>query len=184
MSATATDAKSLPIHLGVAEQGKLYALNGQAPLALSYFREALRLAQDAQEAEMFARHYSECAVETMETMGGFDEVIAYCDRLIDHYRAMTELNDFARKDLAHAHQRRAMALLKKGDSEAAREALETALQTFSELPLAKAVHRWLVTGLHITPERVSAEQKRQHYFSIRPETVNPAAAVRIPALEP
>lgn len=170
-------------HLGVAEQGKLHALAGKHPLALQYFREALRLCQDADDAEMFARHYTECAMESLELLGGYDEVIAYCDRIVDHYAGLDALNEFARRDLAHTHQRRAMALLKQGQQEASRESLEQAIRHFSPLPLAKAIHRWLATGLHVTPERVTAEQKRHRYFSIRPDTVNPAVAIRMPALE-
>lgn len=172
------------LHHGIAEQGKLYSLEGDHLKALAYYREAMRLAVANRAPEVFFRHYLECSLESLELLGHLDDVLAYCQRAIDHYNENPPKNALARRDLASIHLRHGLVLLKAGDKEESRRSLERARQLSGDkpgtLPLGNAVLGWLRVGLHITPDRITAEQHRQGYFSVRRETVRPDKAIRLP----
>ncbi|MCP4699105.1 MAG: peptidylprolyl isomerase [Gammaproteobacteria bacterium] len=180
--------KGMKLHLGIAEQGKLYALEGNHQMALMYYRYAMHLAVQAKDPEIFFRHYLECVIETLEQTESYSEVLEYCDKAIAHYASLEEeqgpLDDLARRDLAHIHQRKGVVLLKSGRKEEARvpfrQALELLKTLKQELPLSKTLLRWLESGLHIEPRRILVEQERSKYFSIRADTVNPERAIKLP----
>lgn len=175
--------QGLSLHLGIAEQGKLLALDGQHTLALAYYREAMRRAVDEKAPDVFFRHYMECALETLEHMGAFEDLLAYCDKAIAHYAEQPE-SEIALFDLATIHQRRGLVLLKAGRAEEARQALDLALETARatdrSLPLAATVSRWLAGQLAVSPERIFQEQKRREYFTVRADNVEPRRAVKLP----
>jgi tetratricopeptide (TPR) repeat protein len=176
------------LHLGIAEQGKLYALAGDHKLALTYYREAIRMAVSSSAPEVFFRHYMECTLESLERMGAFAEVVGYADRAIAHYAELTpsseEQRALIRTDLVSIHQRRGAALLKMGRVEEARGALERAVALAREasmpLPLSQALLGWITRGFHVEPQRVLMEQEATRYFSVRPDTVDKTLAVALP----
>jgi len=159
-------------HVKTAEDGKRQALAGDHRAALERYREALRLAVAAAEPEVFFRHYLECALESLERLGAYAEVLEYCDRAIEHYRATPPRHELARVDLAHIHQRRGIVLLKQRDPTRAAAALTEAARLAGSvgcaLPLAAAVLEWLNRGWQVDAERLLAEQERHGYFSVRP----------------
>jgi tetratricopeptide (TPR) repeat protein len=159
-------------HLGIAAHGKQRALAGDHRAALERYREALRLAVAAREPEVFFRHYLECALESLERLEAYAEVLEYCDRAIEHYRTTPPPHDLARVDLAHVHQRRGIVLLKQRDPARAAVALTEAARLAASarcaLPLTAAVLEWLNRGWQVDPERLLAEQERHRYFSVRP----------------
>jgi len=173
------------LHMGVAEQGKVHALRGDHVAALMHYREAMAIAAREQAPPLVLRHYVECALESLEHMGAYDEVLAYCERAVEHYRVHPPESRLARLDLATIHQRRGVALLKQGDRDDAERALALACAEASEaearLPLADALLRWLRAQLTITPQRLAAELARHNYCSVREDTVTPDRAVSLPA---
>ena len=170
------------VHLGIAEQGKLHALAGEHQAALAHYREAMALAVRAGEPEVFFRHYLECTLESLELMGALDEVLAYCDRALEHYRAQPPAHDVAIRDLAHIHQRRGIVLLKRGERAAARSDLAACARLQpGAMPLAATLLRWVDTGLHFDTARILAEQHRCQFFSVRRDAVAPERAIPLPA---
>jgi tetratricopeptide (TPR) repeat protein len=185
MSVAPTPEPELPrgmrLHMGIAEQGKLYALAGDHARALHYYRMAIQLTVQAGDPEIFFRHYLECVMESLEQTSALAEVLAYCDKAIALYDERPPANPLATADLASIHQRRGAVLLKMGEPAEARAALRSALAVTSEigraLALAQTLLRWLDAGYHIDPARVLAEQRRTEYFSVRRETVDAQRAV-------
>jgi len=174
-----------PLHSGIAEQGKVNALRGNHVEALRHYREAMNMAVRARAPEVVFRHYLECALESLEHMGAYAELLEYCDKAISHYAERPPENPMAELDLATIHQRRGVALMKLGDRPGAKQALTVAVagakSCAAQLPLAEQLLRWLKGELTIGKERVLAEQHRHHYFSVRKDMVRPERAVPLPA---
>lgn len=159
-------------HLAAAETGKRAAQRGEHRAALGHYREAMRLAVSMKAPEVFFRHYLESALESLELMEAYDNVLEYCDRAVLHYELNPPAHEVATLDLATIHQRRGVVLLKSGRGQEAREALAKALETGSRigatLPLARALLGWLARGLTVSSDRIVSEQRRLHYFSGSP----------------
>lgn len=172
------------VHLGIAEQGKVYALAGKHALALLYYRYAIHMTVQAQDPEIFFRHYLECVMESLEQMGSYAEVLAYCTKAIEFYAQNPPPNPLAQRDFAHIYERQGAVLLKMGEKEQAGQAFEAALRVLQSsgqtLPLVQTLLRWVKSGLHIDPQRVLAEQRRTHYFSVRSDTVEANRAIKLP----
>lgn len=172
------------LHAGIAEHGKLCALRRDHVGALMHYREAMAMAIRLQAPEIVVRHYLECALESLEQMGAYSELIEYCDRAIAHYREHPPQNRLAHADLATIHQRRGVVRLKQGDRGRAAESLSEACAVAEAagvtLPFADLLRRWIGSALTITPNRLAAEEVRHHYRSVRPETVTPSRAIPLP----
>jgi tetratricopeptide (TPR) repeat protein len=172
------------LHMGIAEQGKVHALLGQHALALVYYRHAIHMAVQVQDPEIFFRHYLECVMESLEQMGSYAEVLAYCAKAIEFYAQNPPPNPLAQRDLAHIYERQGVVLLKSGEKDEAIKAFEqgsTVLEGSGQtLPLIQTLLRWLKAGLHVDPNRVLAEQRRNHYFSVRSDTVDASRAIQLP----
>ncbi len=172
------------LHMGIAEQGKLHAVDGDHKLALQYYRRAMHMAVSAEDSEFFFRHYLECVMESLEHLGSFEDVLIYCEKALELYAKKPPEDPVSVRDLAHVHQRKAVALIKSGDVEAAAEPLREAVRLVREadqtIPLAEALLRWVDAGYRIDPARVLAEQKRHGYFSVRRDTVDASRAVKLP----
>jgi len=158
-------------HLRVAEEGNVAALRGDHKAALLRYREAIRLAVQSRAPEVFFRCYMEATLESLELMEDFGSVIEYCDRATAHYAAQPPAHDVAWLDLASIHQRKGAVLLKMGDHEAARQALEAALaigvRIGARLELARLLHGWIARSFFVSADRITQEQRRLHYFSVR-----------------
>ncbi|QTA84021.1 tetratricopeptide repeat protein [Desulfonema magnum] len=182
------ELSEIKLHVGIAEQGKVYALAEDYPKALLYYRQAMHMTVQAQDPEIFFRHYLECIMECLEQMGSFAEVLEYCEKAIQYYKDNAPPSTMEQWNFAHVYQRKGAVCLKTGDTEVAGEAFKKALEIAGEIgeitsrtmPLTQTLLRWISSGLHIDPQRVTAEQKRTQYFSVRQETVDPKRAVRLP----
>lgn len=172
------------LHMGIAEQGKVYSLAGKHALALTYYRQAMHMAVRAQDPEVFFRHYLECIMESLEHMGAYPEVLEYCAKAIEFYAEHPPPNPLALQDLAHVYERQGAVLLKQGEKDKAAQAFEQGVAllkgTGPTPPLIQTLLRWIKTGMHIDPHRVLAEQKRTRYFSVRSDTVDPKRTVKLP----
>jgi tetratricopeptide (TPR) repeat protein len=162
-------------HLQIAEAGKHAALRGDHRRALGHYREAMRIAVTRGAPEVFFRHYLEATLESLELLEAFDDVLTYCERAIAHFAAHPPQHAVAELDLAWIYQRRGSVLVKRGEIASARAALEQALagavRIGAQLPLASLLLDWLRRGLAVSKHRVLVEQRRLHYFSVRPDTV-------------
>lgn len=178
-------------HLQIAEAGKRAALRGDHRAALGHYRDAMRLAVTTGAPEVFFRHYLEATLESLELSEAFDEVLAYCDRAIAHYATHPPGHALAELDLASIHQRRGVVLLKRGGPGAAppsgatlalEHAVAGAARIGARLELSERLLDWIRRGLAATRQRILAEQRRLHYFSVRPDTVGilPSPADRPP----
>lgn len=178
------EMSSLNIHMGIAEQGKLYALEGNHKLAMVYYREAMNKCMQAGDPELFFRVYLEAALESLEWLGMYEEVVAYCDRALALYEQTPPPDEMARLDLIYIHQKKGINLMKKGQKEEAQAVLKTAIDMMKKeghpLPLASAFLRWLASGFHLDEKRMIAEQQKNQYFSVRKDTVNPERAIKLP----
>jgi len=166
-----TAAGADTLHAAVAEHGKICALDGDHVAALMHYREAMSMGVRQNAPAIVMRHYLECALESLEHMGAYDELLQYCDRAVEHYRLHPPEHGLAQFDLATIHQRRGVALLKQGKrDEAARAfavACAAAAAAEARLPLAEVLRRWIEAQLTITPDRLAAEQQRHRYYSVR-----------------
>jgi len=172
------------LHVGVAEHGKVCALDGDHVTALMHYREAMSICVRLNAPAIVVRHYLECALESLEHMGAYDELLQYCDRAVAHYRQHPPENGLAQFDLASIHQRRGVALLKQGKRDDAARAFEEACLTAAAadagVPLAETLLRWIKAQLTISSDRIAAEQRQHHYYSVRTDTVMRSRAVPLP----
>jgi hypothetical protein len=178
-------------HVGLAEAGKAAALRGDHANALLRYRDAMRLAAELDAPDVFRRHYLEIALESLELLEEFDSVLEYCDRAIAHYTGHPPQSDVASLDLASIHQRKGAVLMKMAGApsgrsgrpdarDAAREALGQAIaigeRIGARLELARLLYGWIARGLAVPADRITREQRRLRYFSVRPDTVRPSSA--------
>lgn len=174
---------SAGLHMGIAERGKIYAVEGDHSSALQYYRVAMRIAVMAKDPEIFFRHYLECVMESLEHMGAYEEVLAYCDKAIALYAETPPPNVMAKMDLASIHLRRGVVLLKQGERAEAQLSLrasqEVAKSVGGELPLARVLLRWAQTGYVIDSARVVAEQRRSGYFVVRKDQLERGRAIEL-----
>ena len=176
--------KGFQLHMGIAEQGKLYALENNHQLALLYYRTAINMTVSAKDPEIFFRHYLECSLESMEHLGMLEEVLNYCDQALELYKNNPPPNEFARMDFVYIHQKKAVILMKLGKKKEAIEffnkALELAKQEKAKLPLTLTLLRWLRGGYFIEAARITAEQYKEAYFNVQKDTVDPSKAIKLP----
>ncbi|EHR69519.1 hypothetical protein BurJ1DRAFT_0637 [Burkholderiales bacterium JOSHI_001] len=170
------------LYVGLGEQGKAHALAGRHAEALRHYREAMRQAQADGAPEVFMRHYTQCALESLERMGAYDEVLATCDNAARHYSAHPPADDIARKDQASFLERAGVVLLRRQRLDDARSKLQEAVQAAGPLPmpLAGTLLGWLRSQLHLSAARLDAELARQRYWSVRADTVRREWAVALP----
>lgn len=132
-------------------------------------------ARAAQAPMILLRYYSDCVVESLELLGDFDAVLAYCDAALEGYGDGQPMSDLGCRDVASLHERRAAVLTKAGRYEEAVEAADRALQAgewSGAVPeLAATIRRWLRRGLRPTTDRVVGAQRTHGYFAVRSDNL-------------
>lgn len=169
-------------HVGIAEAGKVFALAGRHDEALRHYREALRMAASHRAPEVFFRHYTQCVLESLERSGSLAEVIDYCTRADAHYAAVGTTTELHRRDRGAIVERLGVAQLKSGLVEDAERSLERAVTTAGagRLPLAENLLTWLRRHLKVDVRRIAQLQDRHHYFTVRPDQVDPDRVTALP----
>jgi tetratricopeptide (TPR) repeat protein len=175
----------IALHIGLAERGKQLALQKKHIEALRHYREAMRHATVHSAPEVFLRYYTQCALESLERLGAWDEVLATCGRAREHYAAHPPADDIARKDRGSFLEREGVVLLRLGRREEAASCFTEAITAARpcRLPLAETLGRWLRSNLHIAPDRLDHELTRQRYWSVRPDNIRADLAIALPATE-
>lgn len=137
------------------------------------------MAIEAEAPAIFCRHYLECALESLEHMEAWDDLVAYCERALAVREGQDSDGVVLTRDRAAIFQRFGISLHHLGRTRQALETLEAAL-VLEDLPLARTLAAWLRSGLHVTARRLRSEQDRTGYFCVRPDTVFPERAVALP----
>lgn len=183
MSDQTSSSHTLSRHWRIAEFGKLMALKKRYEEALSYFRLAIKEANQSPGEELVSRHYAECCLEVFEHMESYESVISYCDEALAYYEENPPASHIARKDQICLIERKGLTLAKQGFSEEAIELLDEAIRLADEipmkLPIAKAAADWYRRGYDVSPERLNQLLKQHNYYSVRKDTVDPAIALEV-----
>lgn len=178
--------KSLRLHLGIAEQGKVCALANRHSEALQHYQEALRLAVSSGAPEVFFRHYTQCVMESLERSGELDSVLRYCDDAEAHYHTLDSPLPLVARDRAENLQRRGCVLLRQGHIDDALQSLQQAVELTAAkaLPLATELLGWARRGLTIGERQLQEAQRRHDYFIVRKGLVDPQRAIQLPPGRP
>jgi tetratricopeptide (TPR) repeat protein len=162
-------------HWTVAEKGKRLALANKYNDALACYQDALQQAVVHQASPIILRHYTECILESLELMGRYQDVIAYCDEAIKHYSDNPPASDLAKRDFAAIYERKAFVSAKLADwimaENAAQQARKIAGDIDAAMPLLDKMIRWLDNRLYLTIDRIEKEQRQAGYFSVRQDTL-------------
>ncbi len=170
-------------HLGIAEAGKLHALAHRHVEALRHYREALRIATASRAPAVFARHYTQCVLESLELIGSYSEVIRVCEEVDAHYTREGHALRLHRHDHAAHLERLGLARLKAGETAAGAQALQraVALAGAGGLPLAEEVLGWVERRLTVSAARITVAQRARRYFTVRRDQVDVGRAVPLPS---
>ena len=170
------------LHLGIAENGKLYCLRGDYSEALRHFREAIRLSQQHGEMDIFFQHYSQCVLETLELSGAHTEVIECSEGFLEFLADKTDESGFLNKMRASILERIGVQYLMLDEKAAAVPVLKEALALGGKKgnPLSHELLNWAQRGFAVSKKQIQDLQKRFNYFIVRKDKVNPAIAVELP----
>jgi len=171
------------MHLGIAEQGKLYALKGQHKDALVHYKEAMKMVEQQKQPEVFAQHYLQCILESLELSGAHQEVLDTCYKLLNMLEEQTKLKgqaqDLLKRHMASVQERIAVQHLLLGHKNEAKEAFIMAQKLAGKKvqPLTDRFLEWLQRGYAIMPNKLKEEQKKYNYFIVDSTKIRPEIAV-------
>ena len=179
-----TETGTINLHFGVAEKGKVFALQGNHKEALRHYKEALRMCQSLPNADLFFQHYSMCAMESLELMESYEEVIDFCDKSLDFLESREDLKDnpVFEKYLASIHERKGVQFLLLGEKQMAIESFKAVQSLVGKamMPLTNDLLNWAMRGYTISPAQIRELQKKHKYFTVRKENVNEKLAIELP----
>ena len=170
------------LHLGIAEQGKIFAVQGNHKEALRHYKEAIKMTQGQEMGEMFFQHYMQCTLESLELMGAYNEVLDYCEKFMELLNAKEE-SDFISKYKTETWLRMAIQYLHKDDPETAREYLMTVAKESGKvkLKIADTLLNWINRRYTITKKQIIDLQNENNYFIVNKNNLKPEIAVALPA---
>lgn len=177
-----TDTK-YSFHLGIAEKGKIYAVASNHKEALRHYKEAIKMTQNQVNGEMFFQHYIQCAMESMELMGAYEEVINYCEKFLDLLDTK-EQTEIIVKYKADVLQRMAIQFLYKEDKEEAKALFQIVQKTIGigKQKLTDELLNWLLRGYNINPKQILEMQKKYQYFIVNKDNLKPEIAIELPEI--
>jgi tetratricopeptide (TPR) repeat protein len=172
----------IPVHLRLAEKGKMFSLAGDHGEALRYYREALKLATQQNAAEIFSLHYTQCAMESLELMGEFTLVKEYCTEFCNNLDKNGCSTAIAQKHYASLLERKGVQHLFLGENEEAKTAFAEAQEKTGKgkQALTDELLNWIQRGYRIQPLQIRQLQDRHRYFSVRKDKLNPVIAIDLP----
>ena len=171
------------LHLGIAEKGKLYALEGNYKEALRHYKEAIKMTQNKPQGELFFQHYAQCTMEALELTGSHDEVIHFCEKFLDLLEEK-ENNELIIKYKADILQRMAIQYLLKNDTEEAEALFKTIRETIGvgKQKLTDELMNWIQRRYTLSKKQICDMQKKYQYFIVTKENVRPEIAVELPEI--
>jgi hypothetical protein len=121
------------------------------------------------------RHYTQCALESLERLGALEEGLATCDRARQQYASHPPSSEVTQKEPASFLEREGVVLLRLGRRAEARARLNEAIVAAlpARAPLAETLVRWPRVNLHVDAECLERELTRQKYWLVRPESAHP-----------
>ena len=174
------------LHFGVAEKGKVFALHGNHREALRYYKEALRMCQSLPNADVFFQHYSLCAMESLEKMESYQEVIDFCEKCLEFLKDKEELQQqpIFRKYVASIIERKGIQFLYLNEREEAIGCFKEVKQLMGMKiqSLANELLNWCLRGYSISPNQIQNIQNKYGYFTVRKENVNERIAIELPKM--
>jgi tetratricopeptide (TPR) repeat protein len=176
------NAEKYLMHLRVAEKGKLLCLEGKYMESLMHLKEAIRMIQDTPKSDIFFQHYSLCVMEVLELSEAYDEVISYCEKLIELLESTNITSELRDKYYAFIIERMAIQYILKGETDCAADLLKSARERYrsSKMPITEQLLIWLNRKFHLSKKQIQELEKNNNYFVIRKDSVNPDIAVELP----
>ena len=176
------DSNRYALHLGIAEKGKMNAVEGNHKEALRHYKEAIKMTQGQEMGEMFFQHYMQCALESLELMGAYDDVLNYCEKLMELLNTK-ENSELISKYKAETWQRMAIQHLHKDDPETALEYLIKATKETGKgkLKIADTLSNWINRKYKITKKQILDLQSENNYFIVNKNNLKPEIAIELPA---
>lgn len=174
MTATHLDRGSPHLrHLAIAEKGKLAALAGDHGRALELYRLALRMAGEVAAPTPFARHYTDCILESLEREGRHADALALVEAACAELEARAFLTTLQRQDHAALSLRRAILLLflERGEEADRQLSLACELARPAQLALAEQLQDWRARALTITAQTLTDALTRHGYYTVRRDRV-------------
>lgn len=172
------------MHIRIAEQGKVFCLEGNHTEALRYYRESMRLlGLQGEGNDVFFQHYSQCIMESLEKSGGHEEVINYCDKFLETLAQKDLENDSMLQSIAgFILQRKAIQYIYLESNEEASMLLEEAIsmQSGDDKALSTQLLGWLHRGYTITHRQLQDTLNRSSYYIVRADRVNKNIAITLP----
>lgn len=179
-----TGSGNINLHYSIAEKGKVLALQGNHKEALRHYKEALRMCQALPNADLFFQHYSLCAMESLEQMGAYNEVIEFCDKCLDFLESKETLKDnpVFEKYVASILERQGIQFLLLDEKQEAIAVFKSVQERVGKtmMPLTNDLLNWALRGYSITPAQIRDLQKKHKYFTVRKENVNEKIAIELP----
>lgn len=175
---------NINLHNGVAEKGKLFAIQGNHKEAIRYYKEAIRMCRTLPNAEEFIHHYNICIMESLELMESYNEVIEFCDKCLDFLKIKDSLknNLFVKNYAASVLERKGIQFLLLNEKEKAIDSFKSVQHhiDIKLMPLTNELLNWALRGLTITHKQILELQKKYLYFIVRKDAVNVKIAVELP----
>jgi hypothetical protein len=165
-------------HLALAERGKLAAVKGDHGTALEFYRAALRMAQALAAPAPFARHYTDCILESLERSGQLRPALELCAAACTEMAGIERPGPLQRRDHATMLLRSAILLLRldRGAEADLLLADAVAMARPGRLPLAEELQGWRARAFAIPPDRLTEAQLRHGYYSVRADALRPDIA--------
>ncbi|HAA16838.1 MAG TPA: peptidylprolyl isomerase [Cytophagales bacterium] len=176
------EKKKEALHLGIAERGKLYALEGNHAEALRHYREAIRLTVQHKSPEIFFQHYTQCVMESLELSGAHQEVINYCEKARSFFEEQSDTTTYAKRSHAAVLEKQAVQHVYQGENGEALPLLKEAqaLVGRGTQKLTDDLLNWVQRGYQISNQQLQQAQERHQYFIVRKDKVNPDIAIDLP----
>ncbi|HLS71719.1 MAG TPA: hypothetical protein VK027_08650 [Chitinophagaceae bacterium] len=172
------------IHLSIAEKGKYYALSGDHNTALKYYREAIKMTQKQSQGSIFLQHYSQCIMESLQAMKAYEEVIIFCNKLLEliELRETNKTDDYILKYKDDIRQRKALQYLFLGDRERAREIFQIIKNNRKKNPftITNTLLEWILKGYHITTENIENILKKEKFYIVNKNNLQPELYTELP----
>ncbi|NAW35734.1 hypothetical protein [Halomonas alimentaria] len=156
-------------HLAIAERGKLSALSGDHDRALELYRLALHQAREMGAPPPFARHYTDCILESLERQGRHADALALVEAACAELQARGAASALQRHDHAVLTLRRAILLLflERGDEAGRHLAEAIELASPARLALAEELVAWRSRALTLTEQTLTDALSRHGYYTVR-----------------